>query len=222
MFIVLLISVGPTAAEKSWRKRWRKRRQSLPAMAKACCLVKSGMCQSPGKCCHTASLEAGAASHADTADSCAAQPSRLQCEASVPVEPRVGQDVCVWIGGQCSSGTEVDCAEPWRRINWYGETDGFEMQCGHRVCPGFLAAFTNYAAAHNAATRQCVSPMHIYICIHRHKSTHPHIHKSHAHEHEHTKNTNTHTHAYTYDAAPRQRMCERAHERAHRRACHTP
>jgi len=52
----------------------------------------------------------------------------------------------------------VDCADPWRRINWYGETDGFERQCGRRVCPGFLAAFTNYATAHNAATRQAHAP----------------------------------------------------------------
>ena len=164
LLLLLLTSCASTRAEKGWRKRKRKWRQAVPSAA-ACCAARVGACgsrHSVATCCRQASPRSLGDAESDSSaggggwvDTCASQPSRLQCEASVPSTPQAGREVCVWIGGQCTSGTSADCAERWHRVNWYGELDGFESQCNLKACPGFVTAFTRYAAAHRSATRRC-------------------------------------------------------------------
>lgn len=161
VLLLFLTAASLGAAEKGWRKRWRKWHQSLelPASGSRCCAVRSGSCQSPAACCHRAnmwslmeqSLYDGVGL---TNDSCATQPSRVQCEASVPSHPSPSREVCVWVGGQCVSGSIDDCADQWSREDWYGELSGFERECSGSACPGYIQAFVKYAEAHDAAIRK--------------------------------------------------------------------
>ncbi|KAL1510577.1 hypothetical protein AB1Y20_006878 [Prymnesium parvum] len=154
MLLLLLLLTPP--AESGRRKRRKRRRAWWPSVStSSCCAALSSGCRD---CCRPpAALASTRSPPADgTADSCVSQPSRVQCEASSPVEP--GRGVCVWVGGRCSRGTWRDCAEPPPRLNWYGEEDAFEERCAGEACPGFVRSFSSYAWKHNAATRNAQAP----------------------------------------------------------------
>lgn len=125
IWFVFLLAPTHAGGGKRRRKRLRLRKQ---VGANICCAARNGQCNRP-TCCHLASdLEAGSsgssasdsvavsAAVSAAVDSCAPLPTRRLCESSFPSFTVPGRDVCVWVGGQCTSGSEADCADPWHAV----------------------------------------------------------------------------------------------------------